>query len=1131
MPLFTHASPYLETLVSLLGAHLATDLAATGTTTANAPNPAPPPLFRAPWILTPNAHIQRWLELRLAREHGITIGLHFEYPESGAWELLAAMDSGAPPKRLPREVLQWMIFFLLRSGTLGDADAPARAYLGTTSPDDPHATRKCWQLADALSRHLREYAFRDPERIARWEAGGTESEPWAALQATLYRLLFGAGGIRDRLAEATGQRYQSLPEYEASSDPKRILPANVPAIHLFATRNLNPWLVRFYQGWAMHNPVHLYLPDCGEAVQETGDETFWTGQMRTWRIPAVDARSLWKQAAPVASAQHPLKTHLQGMQAFLRGEGVSRVPEGDGSVLLLDAPGVRREVEGVYEDILTRLRDDPDTRLTDIGILVSDMTRYSPVIQSVFDRTDGRDGVTDFPLIPINLVDTSAGEESLYAEAVRGLFDLLDGEGTREAVLGWLRNPAVMAAKALTEADLDAWEMWAEGLNLFAGLEAAAPRGWGVGVRRLAWGRLMAADANPVRARVFDGVVPYAEGVGQDAVSMNRFVACILRLMGLREAVRAPGLSWTQALALVQEALTEWVGVPPDAPGEASVAQALQMGLNQARRCMPVFAEGERPTLAALRCLVEDSLAPLPLRRGARFCGGVTVAALKPESVVPFAHVYILGLGEGEFPGRAAHRPLDLLEAEPGARDAPTYRCQAFLDALLSARKSLRLSWVGRDLQTDEVFEPCGLLATLRHAMAEAGLPPVPCRAVPFHAASRSYLDPESPFAAQARRVPDRLQGLAALAESVPLPPESEHALRDARRDTVFSLPPNPEADPHTRTQHDTRTLARFLELPAEATLSRRLHIRTRGGRVANPVESDPLSMEAGVRGRVMQVVLEAILLAHEAEPFRAPEAIAAYLLDLWQPTRASLAGQGALPEGVFGEVALREVEETLQATVAGDFGAFLLEHAPPDHVPCGGIVFGNHVVSPRVREWHAPLALAGGMEVHAGLPWMWESEAGTTVLVLCPYSAPPLGKAPDAHWLEPYLSLLAYQCAGQVCKPASIHQLYKTGDMRCHEIPPDPEAGAWLETLVEAAGTEACLVGVPYAELRKPRSKMRQAVAVEDVKAWLLDEMDNTFTVLRWPDALRIAAWEVPGNLPELVEARWGRILAQESS
>lgn len=1123
MPLFTHASPYPETLVSLLGAHLAANLAAPGATT--------PTLFRTPWVLTPNAHLRRWLELRLASEHGITIGLHFDYPESGAWGLLAAMDTETPPRRLPREVLQWMIFFLLRNGDLGEAAKPAHAYLGGVSPADPAAIRKCWQLADALSRHLREYAFRDPDRIARWCGGEAESEPWAVLQATLYRLLFEAGGVRDRLADATGQRYQSLPEYEASLSPRRVLPETVPALHLFGTRNLNPWLVRFYQSWAMHNPVHLYLPDCGETARPEEEEPFWTAQMRGWRMPAVDARILWQQTAPVAVAQQPARTHLQGMQAFLRGEGVSGAVPVDGSVLLLDAPGVRREVEGVYEDILTRLREEPETRLTEIGILVSDMARYSPVLQSVFDRTERRGHAPDVPPIPINLVDTSAGEESLYAEAVRGLFELVEGEGSREAVLRWFRNPAVMEAKGLTEADLGAWAAWAEGLNLFAGLDEAAPRGWGEGLRRMAWGRLLTADSDPVRARVFDGVVPYAEGVGQEAAGMNRFLLCLQRLMGFRRAMRSVDLTWTQALTLLQEALTEWVGTPPDAPGEASVAHALQAGLNQARRCIPVFAGAGGATLAGLRCLVEDSLAPLPLRRGSRFCGGVTVAALKPESVVPFAHVYILGLGEGCFPGRAAHRPLDLLEAERGARDAPTYRCQAFLDALLSARKSLRLSWVGRDLQTDEVFEPCGLLTTLRHAMGEAELPAIPCRAIPFHAASQHYFDPEHPCATQARRMFDRLQGLAALPDSVPCPPAVVQALAHARRDDAFALPARPASPTEARLHHDTRTLARFLELPAEATLARRLHIRTRPRREASPVEADPLTMEARMRGRILQACVEAVLLSHEQEPLRTPEAILASLRDLWQSARVSLGGQGALPEGVFGAFALQEMEESLQALMEGAFGAFLLQYAPPDFESRGGIVFGAHAVSPRVREQHPPLSLPGGGMVHAGLPWVWEGMGQTAVLILSLYSMPPSGKTPDAQWLEPYLSLCAYQAARGVSKPATIHQLYKNGAMRRYDIPPEPDAAAWLQALAGASTSETRLLGIPYVEARKETSKLRQGVAAEDIKAWLLDEIDNVYSTLRWPDALRIASWEVPGNLPELVEERWGRILSRSSS
>lgn len=1122
MPLFTHASPYPETLVSLLGAHIASDI-------TSRPDSSPT-LFATPWILTPNAHIRRWLELRLAHAHGIAIGLHFEYPESGAWALLENVDPSRPPKRLPREVLHWMIFFLLRTGALGEAEAPVRAYVGDLSSGDPHAVRKGWQLADALSRHLREYAFRDPDRIGRWLAGAVEGDPWARVQATLFRAVFGKGGMRDRLAGATGILYRSLPEYEAACPPQRILPPSIPALHLFGTRNLNPWLVRFYQGWAMHNPVHLYLTDCGETA-EGGEEAFWTREMRTWRLPALDARSLWRHSTPVAPAQRSAKTHLQAVQAFLRGEsGAGRV-EADGSLLLRDAPGLRREVEGVYEDILTRLRGNPQTRLTDIAILVPDMRRYSPVIQSVFDRAGSLPDGNGMPHVPINLVDAAAGEESLYAAAVRGLFDLMDGEAPREAVLEWLRNPAVMEARGLSDADLASWADLAEALGIYAGLNSDAPRGWQRGMRRLAWGRLLTADSNPVSARTFDHLVPHAGGGILDTGGINRFLHCIRSLSGLHRELHASDLTWERAFPLLQDALTEWIGTPPDAPGEASVAHALQAALNQAARCLPVLADGTRPNLPALRRLVEDSLAPLPLRRGARFCGGVTVAALKPESVVPFAHVYILGLGEGHFPGRAAHRPLDLLEPEAGAREAPVYRCQAFLDALLSARKSLWLSWVGRDLQTDEVFEPCGLLTTLRHAMVEAELPALPLGAIPFHAASRRYFDPHDPVADLTQRPFDRLQGIAALPASVALPPDTTDSLRRARREDDFALPVKTEPLTPPRIRHDTRTLARFLELPAAATLTRRLHVRTRNHYAPPPVEDDPLTMPTPVRGRILQACVEGILLTHEQTPLRTPETLASCLADLWDPVRDALAGQGLLPEAPFGEVALQEIADTLRAMIEGGLGHFLLEHAPPDSVPCGGIVLGRHGLPPRVRTCLPPLRLPGGAELHAGLPWVWESSREMAILVPCLFSAPPSGKAPDTHGLEPYLSLTAYRAATGSTKPASLHSLYKNGSMRHFDIPPEPDALEWLGTLAEAWNRETDLIGIPYAELRRESSRLRRPAPAEEIRAWLLDEIANPHAFVRWPDALRIAEWEIPEDLQGFVEARWSRILALTSS
>ena len=65
-----------------------------------------------------------------------------------------------------------------------------------------------------------------------------------------------------------------------------------------------------------------------------------------------------------------------------------------------------REVETDYNSILHNLQTNPGLRQTDIAVLVTDMPRYRPVLQAVFERPPLR--------VQYNLVDFNAAERPLF---------------------------------------------------------------------------------------------------------------------------------------------------------------------------------------------------------------------------------------------------------------------------------------------------------------------------------------------------------------------------------------------------------------------------------------------------------------------------------------------------------------------------------------------------------------------------------------------------------------------------------------------------------------------------------------------------------------------------------------------
>ena len=160
---------------------------------------------------------------------------------------------------------------------------------------------------------------------------------------------------------------------------------------------------------------------------------------------------------------------------------------------IVACPGLRREVETVYNSILYNLETDADLCMTDIAVMVSDMSRYKPVVDSVFSQQPVR--------IAYNLVDASASMESVFAQGLQSFMNLARGTFSRKEVFEFLRNPCVLQRWQITPETLSIWIQWADALGIFHGYvnphddDQAIPEAglfsWRQGLERLRLSRIM----------------------------------------------------------------------------------------------------------------------------------------------------------------------------------------------------------------------------------------------------------------------------------------------------------------------------------------------------------------------------------------------------------------------------------------------------------------------------------------------------------------------------------------------------------------------------------------------------------------------------------------------------------------
>ena len=176
-------------------------------------------------------------------------------------------------------------------------------------------------------------------------------------------------------------------------------------------------------------------------------------------------------------------------------------------------------------------------------------------------------------------------------------------------------------------------------------------------------------------------------------------------------------------VALLETFLTKWLQ-GQDEPAVKAMAR-IRTFLRRLLESAPDGLELPAMGYAAARHLALEALARLRGEQPSSLSRGVVVSCYAPMRAIPFRAVFLLGLGEGIFPGREQRGALDLRAKgrRPGDVSQTEKDNYLFLETLLSTREHLCCSYVAQDALTGEELEPSGLFKDFRALAAQYVLP------------------------------------------------------------------------------------------------------------------------------------------------------------------------------------------------------------------------------------------------------------------------------------------------------------------------------------------------------------------------------------------------------------------------
>ncbi len=840
-------------------------------------------IFEPETIVVQSLGMGRWLSLRLAEAHGICANVRFPFPQKFVGEIFRAALPEAPASDLfSRDVLPWRIMRVLPALATLDAFEPVRHYLAGERPE-----LKLYQLANKIAEVFDRYLAFRPRMILDWDAG--KGADW---QAQLWRELSKGGGHQPMLA-------QELVKKLRRGQALAALPARVA---IFGISSLPAFYLDVIEGLARQSEVHLFVLE--PTPEWWGDTRSAREELRERRrAPATAQLDLQfsrgnpllsafgklgrefletitdlEPAAELESFEPPADaTMLEQIQCDIfelhdpTGAAARAVAPNDRSLQLHSCHSPMREMEVLHDQLLALFEQQPGLKPHEIVVMAPEIATYAPFIDAVFATAP------EHLRIPFSIADRGARAENGVIDTFLRILESAGGRFTAANVVSILESAPLQRNFHLVERDLETIRSWIEKTGIRWGIDGAhrAALGlpeFGENSWRAGLDRLLLGYAAPARGeQLFEGILAFDEIEGNLAETLGHFAEFADTLFATARSLQQPRTlaGWTE---LLQETAARFFS--GDDEREPELRQLRRVF--EALRETATLAEYHEPVpLDVLVTHLEQTLARADTNSGF-LSGRVTFCTLKPMRAVPFRVVCLVGMNDTAFPRDSRPPGFDLVAEHPQRGDRSTRDDDRylFLEALLSAREILYLSYLGRSIRDNKELPPSVLVSELLDYV-ESGfaLAAPPVRQHRLQAFSPAYFRRESELFSYSQ---ENCAASTAAAASRHPPP-------------IFCATPVSEPEAEFR-QLDNVRLTNFFGNPSKFFAVERLCLKL--PRLEEMLEdSEPLTIDSLAKYHLQQDLLARALRGESLAP-RFP----------------IIRAEGILPPGPAGAAQLRDI-------------------------------------------------------------------------------------------------------------------------------------------------------------------------------------------------------------------------------
>lgn len=347
-----------------------------------------------------------------------------------------------------------------------------------------------------------------------------------------------------------------------------------------------------------------------------------------------------------------------------------------------------REVQVLHDRLLDMIKQNPNIKPRDILVMCPNIEDYAPYIDSVFSHFGEEES------LPCSIADRTLLDAEPIVASFIDLLKLPESDFEVNKIFDYLSVPAIQKKFAISDEQLETIRYWL-GEACIHHSNDGKTFSWSWGLKRLMLG-FSYSDSEYI---VDDSFMTIPAIEGSEIVELGGLYELLEQLSEYSEELLEP-----RSFEQWQDYLLEIFDNVFDVTSEGQhIAKKIKDIIAKTIEPAKEIMEDINVDLYTIRnCLISQLSEPIINNHFLN--GKVTFCSMTPMRNVPFKVVAMLGLNNGKFPRQESIISFDLMNrlgrrvGDRTKRDDDRY---LFLEAILSAREYLYISYIGKSIKNN----------------------------------------------------------------------------------------------------------------------------------------------------------------------------------------------------------------------------------------------------------------------------------------------------------------------------------------------------------------------------------------------------------------------------------------------